>query len=97
MACEICRGNENLQSAVRDNNRALRTVNRNLRRTKQELLDEIDKTVSTVEALITAPNQAEIALKRVCDETGMQWAGIGTDDYDNIADVAIAAIKAHRR
>jgi hypothetical protein len=76
MACDICKNNEEVRSVTRVQNRALRTVNRNLRRREQLLVAQRD---ATVEALLETPSPAEDAFGELW---GMAVFDCGPEDYD---------------
>jgi hypothetical protein len=87
MACENCKNIDDLRSATKVNNRALRIVNRNLRRREEALIAQRD---ATVEALLETPNEAEVALREIWEKTGMVFVGISSDDYEAIVKAVVA-------
>lgn len=91
MACDICRSQDDLRSATRVLNRALRTVNRNLRRREEALVAQRDETV---EALLSAPSEAEDALREIWERSSLLRENCGPDDYYTIVETAVAAIEA---
>jgi hypothetical protein len=80
---------DDIRDVTRLHNRALRTVNRSLRREAEKAKQRTDEIVA---ALFDAPaleSPAEAALRRIWERTG----GIlqcSPDDYDAIADAVIA-------
>jgi len=90
MACEICKHQDDSRNATKQLNRALRIVNRNLRRREAELVAQRDEIV---EGLLSTPNEAEEALREIWEKTGLGYAGISSDDYEAIVDVSVKAIQ----
>lgn len=93
MACDICKLQEDGRSVIRQHNRALRIVNRNLRRREEALIAQRD---ATVEALLETPNEAE-------DAFGELWGNAlfdcGPQDYEYmVAEIkkAFAFVEAHK-
>lgn len=82
MACEYC--NNDLKSVTRAQNKTLRTVNRLLRRRQEQIQKETDETIAV---LFEAPTAAELALRKIWEETGID--SCGPDDYEMIAEVVV--------
>lgn len=78
---------DEMRSITRLQNRALRTVNRNLRRTAEKLQQQTDETVA---ALFDAPveTEAESALREIWEKTGMVLQ-CAPDDYQAIVEVVV--------
>lgn len=91
MACEICKGNEDVRSVTRQQNRALRIVNRNLRRREEALIAQRD---ATVEALLETPNEAEEALREIWEKTDWLQSQCSSDDYSSIVKHCIEGLNA---
>lgn len=90
MACENCNSHDELRSVTRLQNKALRTVNRLLRRRQEQIQTENDRTVC---ALFEAPSAAEFALKELWERAELQCS---PEDYQWIVDVAVEALKASK-
>ena len=93
MACESCKYLEDVRSATRQQNRALRIVNRNLRRREEALVAQRD---ATVEALLETPNEAEEAFGELW---GSALFDCGPQDYEYmIVEIkkAFAFVEAHK-
>jgi hypothetical protein len=83
---------EELRDVTRAHNKALRLVNRQLRRAQERAKQEADEVVA---ALFDAPSEAEIAMRRIWEKTGLgENHDIRPDDYDGIADYVITCMKS---
>lgn len=80
---------DELRSVTRLQNRALRTVNRYLRRRQEQVQAQTDEVVAAL--FDTAPTEAELALRKIWEETGID--ACGPDDYEFIAEVVIGRHK----
>lgn len=76
------------RSVTRLQNRALRTVNRLLRRRQEQIQKQTDDVVA---ALFEAPNEAELALREIWERAGLSCS---PDDYLQIAEDVIKALGA---
>jgi len=83
---------DDIRCVTRRHNRALRSVNRQLRRARERDKQETDEIVA---ALFDAPTEAETELWRLWHEGGFQ-PPTGPEDYREIVDVALRALKACR-
>lgn len=79
---------DEIRSVTRLQNRALRTVNRLLRRRQEQIQGETDKVVA---ALFEAPNEseAELALREIWERAGLSCS---PDDYPQIVEDVIKAL-----
>ena len=80
------------QSVVRLHNRALRSVNRGLRRQVERLKTHSDDLFI---ALCDTDVAAVQAMRRLWEEGGFQ-PPCGPEDYQEIVDVSIRALRAYR-
>ena len=83
---------DDIRDVTRLHNRALRTVNRRLRRQAEQAKQETDEIVA---ALFDAPaptGQAEIALRKIWDVAGIAHF-CSPSDYEAIADHVIALLR----
>ena len=82
---------DELRDVTRLHNRALRTVNRALRRQAERAKQQTDEVVA---ALFDAPvpeGKAEAALRRIWEQTGLE--GIcSPDDYERIVDFVLTEL-----
>lgn len=78
---------DEVRSVTRLQNRALRTVNRLLRRRQDQIQNDTDKVVA---ALFEAPNEseAELALREIWENTGMVLE-CSPDDYPRIVELIV--------
>jgi hypothetical protein len=90
MACENC--SEEIKSATRHHNRALRTVNRGLRRRTERLALQGDELFA---ALCEVDVVAQSALRELWERGGFQ-PPIGPEDYEIIVERSIAALNFQR-
>jgi hypothetical protein len=93
MACDICKYQEDVRSVTRQQNRALRIVNRNLRRREEAIIAQRD---ASVEALLESPSEAEEAFGELW---GSALFDCGPQDYDYmVAEIrkAFAFVEAHK-
>ena len=93
MACEICKYQDDSRTATKQLNRALRIVNRNLRRREVELVAQRDEVV---ESLLETPNEAEEAFGELW---GNALFDCGPQDYEYmVAEIkkAFAFVEAHK-
>lgn len=93
MACDICKTQDDTRTATRQLNRALRIVNRNLRRREEALIAQRD---ASVEALLETPNEAEEAFGELW---GNALFDCGPQDYEYmVAEIkkAFAYVEAHK-
>lgn len=84
MACENC--SDEMRSAVRSQNRALRLVNRNLRKKTNELQEHSDEVFL---ALCETNPISELVLREICEKAGIVFS---TDDYETMADSVVNAL-----
>jgi regulator of sirC expression with transglutaminase-like and TPR domain len=75
---------EELRDVTRAHNKALRLVNRQLRRAQERAKQEADEVVA---ALFDAPSEAEIAMRRIWDELGFTCR---PDDYDKVVEYVLS-------
>ena len=86
MACDICKHQDDSRTATKQLNRALRIVNRNLRRREAELVAQRDEVV---ESLLATPNEAEESLREIWEKAGMKCS---PDDYPSIVEGVLFAL-----
>ncbi len=82
----MCDCNQDERSVTRLQNRALRTVNRLLRRRQEQIQAETDKVVA---ALFEVPTEAETALRELWERAGLSCS---PEDYPQIVEDVIAAL-----
>lgn len=90
--CESCSEPLEIQSVVRGHNRTLRRIVSTLRQRVQNQKTYQDALF--IELCGTSP-AAEIALRRLWEEGGFQ-PPCGPEDYEEIVDTAIRALRAYR-
>jgi len=92
MLCESCSEPIEMQSVVRRQNRTLRRIVSSLRKRVRR---EGERSDTLFAALCETSPAAELSLRRLWEEGGFQ-PPCGPEDYDEIVDVSIRALKVYR-